>query len=68
MDKKRTPSTNKPSISVTLGTNDADIKRRKDGLDRIAKAYGVNRSRLLQMIGDGNLEVIPRAVRQEQAS
>jgi hypothetical protein len=57
--EKKTRKTQPPAISVTLGSKPEDIQRRKTELDRLAKTYKVRRSTLIQMIADGELEVVP---------
>jgi hypothetical protein len=61
MDKKPNPQ---PAISVSLGSDPQEVRRRIDELDRLAKTYKVKRSTLFQMIADGKLEVVPPRPRQ----
>lgn len=55
--KRKTPRIH--PVSFYLGDVE-DRNVRKEHLDNIAKEFGVNRSVMLQMIADGELEVRPK--------
>lgn len=63
MDTKK--RTNQPTnLTIFLGRDPDEIKRRKEALDKLAKAYNVKRSTLIQRIADGELEVVPPSPRR----
>jgi len=47
------------NITISLGP-EPDFLRRGDELDRLAGLHGGNRSKLIQMIADGELLIVPK--------